>query len=335
MKCFVVRTSDDDKKWIYEEITKGKLHQGWGIPKTSLLSNGNIISEDDWIKQYKISASQNWNENISNDVAAKRYKILRTMLDIRIGDFLVVPKMPEWNTFLLCKAVGTYEFDERDSAGRDEYEDFRHTIPIDSNTIKIFGYSSSTESKLVKGKFRAYQSAVNNVWSREFIDSVQVLLKRESDYSSKDICALIDDIKPDVYKQFLPKIIDLGHREVEQIVEEIFKNAGYEVIDTHYYDGQGGDADIVLHQTIPIISEAIEDFGQKIYVQIKAKKGNDYFDEEGVDQLVKISRNEPDSLKVLISTTPKFSEKCKEKAIANDVVLISGIQLMPLIIKYL
>lgn len=334
MDCFVVRTSDDDKEWLFEEIQKGSLHQGWGIPKTNLLPNGSKINEDDWIKQYKMSASQNWNENIPNDVAAKRYRILITMLDIKKDDLIVVPKMPEWTTFTICKASGTYEFDERDPAERDEYADFRHTIPIDSESIKTFAYSSSTESKLVKGKFRAYQSAVNNVWNKEFIDSVQRLFKRESDYSSKEIDELMADIKRPIYEQFLPKMIDLGPRELEQILQKVFKNAGYEIIDTNYYDGQGGDADIVLHQPMPIISEAIEDPGRKIYVQIKAKRGNDNFDEEGVDQLVKISRSEPDSLKILISTTPNFSEKCKNKAIANEVVLISGIELMRLIIKY-
>jgi hypothetical protein len=33
---FVIRTADDEKEWIWQEIQQGRLRQGWGLSNTEL-----------------------------------------------------------------------------------------------------------------------------------------------------------------------------------------------------------------------------------------------------------------------------------------------------------
>lgn len=334
MSCFVFRTSDDDKNWLHQELLSGRLRQGWGIPGSKLKDSNGPINFQSWFSNYRTGAKNNWNEEITEDSARKRYRILSPLLEIAKDDIIIVPKMPDWSTFCVCLAAGDYFFDDMQSTERNGYEDFRHVIPIDLSSMRFFNYASSPQSKIIRTKFRAYQSAINRVWNKEFIDSAVHLLSKESDSKCRTEIDLLSDIKPELYRKYLEHVISLGHREVENIVEHAFNSAGYKTILRNHFDGKGGDVDIVVEKELPLLSDTI-DIQNRIYIQVKTKKELDSNDTAGIDQLLTITQNDEKAIRVLISTADSFTEKCKIRARENDVHLISGIHLIGLIVKYL
>lgn len=334
-KCFVIRTSDEEKEWIWKEIQKGQLRQGWGISGIQLKEVRGNVDKDKWINRYKENALRYWNYNATDQEAEKRYKILSKMLKLNKGDIIVVPKMPSYDSFIILSVKKEYEFDFESKQNRDNYEDFRHVINIDTTNIKVFNYYSSTDSVLIHKKMRAYQSAVNNVWNEEFIEAVEELVKKEGDTRSKNINDLFKNIKLDSIKKTWEGIKKLSPRDLEKLVEQTFINAGYKVLSRNKYDREGGDSDLVLTKSLPLISDCV-DLDYKIYIQIKHKNDIDNDDIDGVEQLIKITDTEEgDHMKILISTAKKFTEQCKIKANGNNVVLIDGFKLVDMITKYI
>jgi len=334
-RYFVFRTDDYTKEWIYGEIQKGNLRQGWGVSSLQLKEKDGIdVPQDTWINRFKTVTKRVWNEDTSDKEAYNRYSILYPMIEMKKGDVVVVPKMPDYDKFLVAIVEKPYFFDYKPKEERNGFEDFRHIIGIDKSNIKIFHYSSSNESKIITNKFKGYRSAVNNVWNNEFIKAVDELLTRDSDLKPKGLDVIISDIRKNVCNDYIKGLIKLGPGEMENIVKKIFENAGYEYLESHRYDKEGGDADIIFKKPVPIISDYSEN-DMKVYVQVKNKIGNDIDDVSGVDQVIKITENEPCAIKILVSTVESFSEQCVKKALENNVVLISGEKLVELAIKYL
>jgi hypothetical protein len=121
----------------------------------------------------------------------------------------------------------------------------------------------------------------------------------------------------------------------ESLVKTVFLNAGFEVISRNKFDKKGGDADLVLTRSIPLISDFADDFSLKVYVQIKKKRDIDHGDVAGVEQLIRISENDNNAMKILLSSASCFTEKCRALAKENKVILINGNQFMTMAVRYL
>ena len=335
-KIVVIRTDDNVKKWIWQELQNGKLRQGWGIPELQLMENDRrIVGLDVWKERYKNSSKVYWNYDPEDHEAVKRYWILYPMVELRSGDIIVVPKIPTYNTFLITTVTNGYEFDQRPSQDRSGFDDYRHIIHIDSSFLKIFNYSSSLDTRTVSKKMRAYQSAVNKVFNEEFIEAILSLFDMEGDVSIKGISDLFGEIKKPLLKDILRQIRKLKFNDLEDLVKEIFRNVGYDILHTHKFDKKGGDADIIFTHALPLLSE-FEGMDLKLYVQVKLKDGIDQYDIDGVEQLIKISEGDVSvsSVKILASTADGFTDACKIKAKENNVLLISGEDLAGLILRY-
>ena len=71
---FVIRTDDDDKEWIWQEIQQGRLRQGWGLSNTELPSGEHTPEKmANWCQRYRDQAKQIWKEEISQEAAESRY----------------------------------------------------------------------------------------------------------------------------------------------------------------------------------------------------------------------------------------------------------------------
>ena len=166
---FVFRTDYASRTWLWEEMTqKGRLRQGWALAGTSLLDDrGNIQSEDEWIGKCWPTFKRAWKDFTKNG-AAERYKILKLMLQIQPGDFLIVPKMPEDDKFVLVRAhqnparIGRdapcYDFDENPNP----HDDFRHQVFVDPESVREFSWKSLPGAAGEK-RLQFYQKAVNQV----------------------------------------------------------------------------------------------------------------------------------------------------------------------------
>ena len=92
-----------------------------------------------------------------------------------------------------------------------------------------------------------------------------------------------------------------------------------------HYDGQGGDADIVVSP--PTRHGFFQP--EEIAVQVKWKQGVDVHDTDAVAQIVKwAASQESNAAKYVISSASEFTEKAKEQAAEKEVVLIGGLQTM-------
>jgi hypothetical protein len=125
----VIRTADDHKEWIWNEILQGRLRQGWGLSEMELPSGKHTPQKmKEWCDRYRRRGQEYWKGKISQGDAEQRYWILRQMTDIQNGDRIVVPKMPTWGSFCIAIAIGEYRFDQ---GSRDpDDDDFRHVIPL-------------------------------------------------------------------------------------------------------------------------------------------------------------------------------------------------------------
>jgi HJR/Mrr/RecB family endonuclease len=248
------------------------------------------------------------------------------------GDRIVVPKMPDWGTFALAEVDKGYFFDDAPAAQRGGQEDLRHTICI--RNIKYFSYHSSEHARLIHKKMRAYQAAVNRVWDKNFQEAVETLLGRPSQTIDLGITAIFEDVKQQHARSVLGSLRKLKWDDVEQLVENLFKESGYDVVVRHRYDKEGGDADLVLTTKVPLLNE-FTDMDLIVYVQVKNKDGKDYDDVHHVEQLIKISRDAVNCLKVLISTTDEFTAEARRLAQESNVILLDGMGLVRLLNKYL
>lgn len=327
VKVFVFRVNCD-VPYIKDELEKGRLRQGWGWDGTNLED----AQKDNWVK-----AQCEKDDFEDNDKYYKRkFNNLKIMCDIKEGDILIIPKMPDQSHFTICKAVGKYEF--RDPIGYDR-DDFRHVIPIDVDSKREFSYRGNEDCRNIHAKLRAYQSPVNNVWNETIRDVANKLANENISSEEMELSEVIEGIKTDSLKITLDRLRNLGNKDIEKIVELIFVKLGYEYTQTNSFDNNGGDADAICNDVS--LSEFFEvsanggDIAKKIYVQIKNKYGRDKDDKHGVDQLITRTQDEPNAVKILISTTDEFSSECKKHASANDVLLIDSTGFLKLVFKYL
>ena len=327
---FVFRTDDGQKQWLWNELRQGRLRQGWGIPGTNLFEDGHEFSRTQWIQNYNDAAAKFWKETENSQYAAKRFNILSLMRNIGKRSLLLVPKMPNWDTFVVCSPSDSYTFD---ASGTTPGNDYRHIIPVDTSSIRIHHYLSSEDSRIVKAKFRAYQSAVNNVYNAEMKEAVARLAQTAGSIAPTTLGCIYSDVEKEVLTAMKDKIARLPFEDLESIVRGIFESEGYSVERAHYYDREGGDADYVLMKDIPIVSDFIDDLATKIFVQIKSKRGKDYNDCEGVKQLIKINETEDNALRILFTTADSLSEECTNLAKANDIHVISGLDAIRMIVK--
>lgn len=330
MRCFLFRINTENEE-VRNDILLGKLRQGWGKSQMSLLRNGETVSKEEW----RNSFPEEW--GCSDEYINRKYDNLKIMLEIKKDDLLIIPKFPSWDSFSVVKSSSSYKFE------MPKIDDFGHYIDIDLNSLKSFKYASNSFSNIIHSKLRAYQSPLNNVWNKEFIDAANELLKLES---TEKIIKIEDIIKFNFEKdleEIKNSLQKVSARDLETVIEKLFLKQGYSLESRNSFDKKGGDADLILTKCLPILEEVDESKScDRIYIQIKHKNGL-YSDKEGIIQLNKIvetkerdaeNTNLNNVYKVLVCSST-FSEELKEMASEENIILIDGVQLTRLIIKYL
>ncbi len=329
---FVFRVASDNEYIKDELFNHGRLRQGWGSAGTNLLT----MSKKEWIAAQ--CQRDVWEGN--KRYYTQKYSSHKIMLEIKERDIIIIPKMPDSTKFTICFASGSYFFQQPDGYDKD---DFCHVIPIDLKTVRIFDYHANEYCENIQAKMRAYQSPVNHVWNKLMRNiSEKLISEPEGKTASASVLDIVGEIMKDCYEDInaLQRIRNLGNRNTEKIVEGIFEKLGYEMIGKNSFDGNGGDADLIY------ISNSVSEFfevsanstkieSQKVYVQIKNKRGEDSNDTAGIEQLCRRTSEDLSSVKILISTADKFTTECQEAARKNNVLLVDGKGLLKLVIKYI
>ncbi len=158
--------------WVCEEIGEGRLRQGWGAQEFNLLyQNGELVPKDIWENTYLMT----WGEEPSPN----RYLILARMpQNLTEGHIVVVPKMPQLDQFTIARVSEGYTFDENgETIPQDFFNDFRHLIQIDPDSVRIFHSYENEHADRISGLFSAAQSAVNYPnYDNEILEAAEFLL---------------------------------------------------------------------------------------------------------------------------------------------------------------
>jgi len=322
-QIFIFRTSSDwGRNFIRDQIIHDHtLRQGWGCKGLALAKNGVAVSLDDWKSAFK----QYWTE--SDESIANRFYGLSRMLDIKVGDLIIIPKMPEPRQLVIGEVAEPYSFDESDSL---PFDDFRHIFKL--RNIKMFGYESNMVARQVSSRFRAYQSPINNVWNDEIQKDIRSLYRGESSTQVKTLENIAEEIITDALNATESSLLKISSSNFEKVIETSLKQEGYVIFGRNQWDGEGGDVDLVANFQLPIFGLAC-DLNRTILIQVKKKRGSDKHDRHGVEQLVKMAKEYSGADLVLISSADGISEETKKYAAERGVKVMYGRDVLRMIIS--
>ncbi len=319
---FVVRTDNSIKPWITSEIREGRLHQGWGCTGLRLMSvGGDPTGENTWLDEYNRVCDTIWEDPSGKIKGPTRYRILRGLLEIEEGDLVIVPKIPDWEHFTIARAAGSYEWEEKIAEDRDD--DHRHVVPIDPNSLVVVGNYSSEQARIVLSKFRAYQSAVNRASNSDFVNAIHWLLENPAGVSDLGIWKGLVEVGESVTQHILSRISKLGNSDIENIVKGTFEALGYEFIQRNSQSEQGGDVDLEFTYNMPGL-DSISDSDITVHIQVKKKIGVDEQDMAGLKQLLNYAGENPNTIRILVSTAEQFTPETKDEAQKHGILLMGG-----------
>ena len=316
----VFRTAENRVEWLYEELTEGRLRQGWGASGFDLeTADDRRVEKTQWEATYKA----HWEE----DPSPMRFAILTRMLDMKNGDVVVIPKMPERDQFTIARVSGRYRFEPEA-----DLDDFGHIVPVHRDSVRTFGYRADNDAFLVSSLFaRAnHRQAVSFCETAEQVEAAHRLLQRQSSLTSKPqkelSRAAIDDAFKVAATALRNQVKDWNGPRFEEAVRQAFRDQRYTIKVHQHFDRQGGDADILVS---PPASPYDLFMPAEIAVQVKWKQGLDEYDEESVRQIVKWAKSqESNAAKHVISSASGFTKETHKQADENDVILIGGLQTM-------
>ena len=159
-------TAEDWSEWLWREMDKARLRQGWAPPGSSLKENGARLDKRTWKQRYVEGALRGWKVDESDEIITEkkvesRHQILSHMLELKRGDVVLVPRMPSEQEMTVAPVSGPYTFDDRHYVT--VHHDMGHVIPVDSCALRTYGYGHSGATRRISSMFRHYRSAVTSV----------------------------------------------------------------------------------------------------------------------------------------------------------------------------
>ena len=322
VNCFVFRTAN--VSFVKEELSEGRLRQGWSPPGTSLLNDdGSPRTKEAWVNAYRNA----WGE----DPSPRRWGILLRMLEMKDGDLVVCPKMSDNSCFTIATVSGLYRFEV--APGKN---DLGHIIPVE-NQREVKNWLDSdaqTIHELFKSAY--FRSAVTKIQdsNRERVLVAEKQLREKKDTrTAQDRDAIRKQRSAEARREAAKHLTEYvsqswGVDQFEAAVGEAFVRKGYEYIRGKSDQKGGADADHILSIPMPGLDDldSLDCPQYLLIVQVKLKKGVDNDDWKGVEQLSmwKPSEEEQVVARVLFSSADSFTEECQRLASDNDVTLICG-----------
>ena len=349
MNYYVFRIAYDNFenfKIIRDEMLQGRLRQGWGADGMDIRK-----TEQDFLD----AREKKWG-NFSNDTGKTReynvgkYYNLRNMLNIKIDDLIVVPKVSETSEyvgryFAVLKCVKEYDFDVLK-----KFEDFGHVIGV--KFLFSCPYDFDSETQFISGKFRYYRSPVNNVWKDDLKNAVDDLIEKHknnpqifsSNFTTLNKFDILAQRTKTARNGYLAEILQSLRADVtpdwfEKIIEELFVKNGHKFIRRNFHNGAGGDVDLVFEifpdNTLMHDIFKANDNEPKIFIQAKKKIGTDFNDIDGINQLTQMdAENGGNNILILINLADEFTDEAKQLAAEKNVILLDGITFADILVRH-
>lgn len=345
-RCFVFRVNYSDSfELIHSELTKGILRQGWGAKGMRI---------DAPVEHFISAWKDHWPDDFSGDSSEARsmkrkYNNLHIMTEIQVGDLIIIPKLSMEHDyvdrfFTIARCDMTYDFSLPEG-----YDDFGHFLVVTPLISCPYDYDDSSQT--ICAKFNAYRSAVNHVYNADFCNAVDELLEKKDKVETffeagrGDYLKMLSDSTRADRNSYLNKIVEKmqkwPNKTFENIIKLLFQSNGYIKTGGNSFDREGGDIDIILspYNDKSLLNDIYEltdnNAVPDIHIQAKKKTGDDFDDIKGVEQLLKKEEDAGEkNILIVINLTDKFSEKAKQLADVNDVILLNGTQFASLLVRY-
>lgn len=156
MRCWAIRTDKDNKKLIWEELQRGKLRQGWGYDESQDLKS--ISRKLESGSTLTLMEEHAWRNRRMLDTEGEN--------NIKKGDLIFLPNLPEQSRFTIVRVSGPYSF-ERIKLTKDQMkhgfeEDYGHILPVDVSP----GYASLDYGDVrVHAELRRSLRCQSRLWS--------------------------------------------------------------------------------------------------------------------------------------------------------------------------
>jgi hypothetical protein len=162
------RIDNNIPDYFLEELYDGRLRQGWGY-------------ED---------------QDLRNPEIDKQTVRNKRMLQVKKGDILLIPHIPEWDDIALVEATEDWQEGYQFNID-DEYDDYGHIFP--AQYIKKF----TRNNKLITDNLRSTLKNRSRFWNldycgydvEELLDADETILSKSQDYQ----CRLESSIDEDIY----------------------------------------------------------------------------------------------------------------------------------------
>ena len=293
-----------NQDFFFKELQQGCLRQGWGYAENQKLPN-------------------------TTDSGAR--KNLSMYHNVKKGDILLIPRLPDWGSVAIAEAVEDWNDKEKGYRFEidDEKKDYGHIFP--AKYIGCF----NRHGKDVSGNIQSTLKARNRFWniSRLSEDIEKIMGNLDG---NKESTSVIENIKNIVseqvkssfdLKRFSEKVIDEYNRKFTASQwEEVLKDILEKIYPGYKIEKKGGSkeeehgTDVLIN--VPGISE-----NYNIAIQVKNYKGE--ISDENIDIIIdQVNKAEEYGWedgklidKILVITpakeeeNPKLIEKCKEKNI--------------------
>jgi restriction endonuclease Mrr len=279
-----------------------------------------------------------WSSKDSDDLRKKWNGKQAFLLSIKPGDWIVHVNMPEWGKCVAVQVIGVYDFDN--GINCDWGIDFRHSIPIDINTIVEFNRNSievlPTVNLNPRQRYQRIYAVEDFLKSIENIKNNTIKDKKNEDDTKEIFC--LKEKSNDILEN-LTKLIHNTHKgkNLERYLAKVFRQIP-NIVDVNE-NGFGwktdNGADLVLTTSIAISNIQFEN---KIVVQIKSYDG-DHYDLSAVEQIKTAIKKYEASAGIIITTakrTKQLEEEIEKvsKEIDSQIELIAGEEVAKFVIKY-
>ena len=310
-----------NQDFFFKELEQGRLRQGWGYAENQKLPN-------------------------TTDSGAR--KNLSMYHNVKKGDILLIPRLPDWGSVAIVEA--TQDWDDKEKGYKfeidDEKKDYGHIFP--ARYIGCF----NRHGKDVSGNIQSTLKARNRFWNiSRFSEDIEKIIKNLE--GNRESTSVIENIKNIVSEQvkshfdlkgFSEKVIDEYNRKFTASQwEEVIKNILEKIYPGYEIERIGGSKEEKHGTDILVTISGLSNL-EKYNIAMQVKNYNDVISDNNIDNIIKQINKAEEYVwenngklidKILVITSakkeenPKLIEECKKE----DIKVIFSEELKKLILR--
>jgi len=296
-----------NQDFFFKELEQGRLRQGWGYTENQKLPN-------------------------TTDSGAR--KNLSMYHNVKEGDILLIPRLPDWGSVAIVEA--TEDWDDKEKGYKfeidNEKKDYGHIFP--AKYIGCF----NRHGKDVSGNIQSTLKARNRFWniSRFSEDIEKIMGNLEGNRESTSVIENIKNIVSEQVKssfdlkRFSEKVIDEYNRKFTASQwEEVIKNILEKIYPGYEIERIGGSKEEKHGTDILVTISGLSNL-EKYNIAMQVKNYNDVISDNNIDNIIKQINKAEEYVwenngklidKILVITSakkeenPKLIEECKKENI--------------------